>query len=79
MYNAKSNTTVEVHAYAILRNMWEYYFLDTSDDVSFALVEGFEQEMGDVDKEEISPYVVSICDGEELNDILPAEGWSWVE
>ena len=72
---------VKVYSWAVLRNGWEYYFLDNKkSDIRFAYVCGFENEMGDISMSEIAPYIMSqtICPN-DLNDIAPAPDCEWVD
>ena len=71
---------VTVHSVAITRNGWEYFFLDpkpNADQNMYALVMGYETEMGDVHIPEIKPYLLSFT--RDLQDVMPCEGWEWVE
>ena len=72
-------TTLKIVKHIILRNFWEYYIdsTPTKDGICTALVMGFETEYGDVDINEIRPYIISSTN--KLNDILPAQGWKWVD
>lgn len=75
-----SDSVVTVHGWAVTRNGWEYYFLEKpKGDIVFALVMGFENEMGDVSLSEISPHITSAAKGAELLDLGPAEGWEWMD
>lgn len=70
--------TFTVHQHLITRNFWEYYILDNAkSDHRFALVLGFENEMGDVSMSEIAPYVISRTS--RLSGIAPPPDWSWVD
>ena len=80
MYHKEMNITLEVEEWIILKNGWEYYLTpkkeDQPDHIRFAMVCGFEDEMGDVDLEEIKPYIWSRT--RKLNEIRPATGgWTW--
>lgn len=68
-----------VHQHIITRNFWEYYILDNhkNRDIRFALVLGFENEMGDVSMSEIAPHVVTRTSN--LDGCMSAPGWEWVE
>jgi len=69
-------STINVVEHIILRNGWEYYVTDDRDgSVALCLVMGFETELGDVDLNEIKPYIVSRT--RDLIDLAPCEGWSW--
>jgi len=68
----------EVAQHVILRNGWEYYLEETdSDGIAFGFVMGIENEWGSVPMAEIKPYIVSAVRGEELNYIMPPEGYYW--
>ena len=73
--------SINVIEHIMLKNMWEYYFIEDAEDVNpegyaTALVMGFETEVGSVYMPEIEPYIFSrtTC----LQDIMPPAGWSWV-
>lgn len=72
---------VKVYGWAMLRNGWEYYFLDDRrGDIRLALVCGFENEMGDVSMSEIQPHLAAITfSPSALRDIAPAIGCVWVD
>jgi len=72
---------VNVHAWAVAQNGWEYYFLDDKKgDIRFAYVCGFENEMGDVSMSEIAPYLVSMTQcHNDLFDIAPAPDCEWMD
>jgi len=79
MRHMKSNygTTIEVIEHIILRNGWEYYVTEKADEdgILFALVCGFETELGSVSLNEIKPYIVSRT--KDLAEIMPATDWTW--
>ncbi len=70
---------ITVHGYAILKNGWEYYFIDNKhrSDIRTALVNGFENEIGSVSVNEIQPHLLKYVYGDDLNGILPAAEWDW--
>ncbi len=75
-----SGTVIDVHSHIITKgNLWEYFILEPSEgkDVCFALVMGFETEMGDVSMREIKRHMLTGT--KDLSELLPAEGWQWVE
>lgn len=74
-----SGDTLTVYAHGITKNFWEYYILDNekASDYRFALVMGYETEMGDVSMSEIKPYLFSYT--ENLTDLAPPEGYRWVD
>lgn len=80
MRQMKSNygTTVKVIEHIILRNGWEYYVTEKVDKhgIFFALVCGFESELGSVSLNEIKPYITSRTT--DLADLMPAVDWTWV-
>ena len=71
-------TVLHIVEHIILKNYWEYYVTDTyvEEGIKEALVMGFEQEIGDFSLEEIEPHILSRTT--DLN-ILPAEGWKWMD
>lgn len=80
MIRPDTGTKVKVYQHIITRNHWEYYVLDPKPDSRqnvFAVVMGFETEMGQVHLPEVAKHVISVCSGTDLNDIAPAEGWEW--
>lgn len=83
MRKMKDNSTGQVFTveeHFILRNFWEYYVLedkDNDDDIKLCYVMGFENEMGCVYMPEVKPYIISKT--KELNEIMPASGFEWVE
>ena len=80
MRRPDTGTVVTVHTHAITRNMWEYFLLEPKTDSAgniLALVMGFETEMGDVNVKEIADSVLSFT--KDMRDVMPCEGWEWVE
>lgn len=75
----KNGSELKVYAHFIVRNMWEYYVtkLPDKEGIGEALVMGFETEHGTYSKDEVAPYV--ICHTENLEEVMPAIGWSWKE
>ncbi len=80
----KDGLTLNVVEHIILKNMWEYYILATEDedtipnsDIRYALVMGFEDEIGSVSMSEIEPYIVSRTTN--LNSLFPASGYQWAD
>jgi len=75
----KGDQKVKVYGWAILKNGWEYYFLDNKhrSDIRNALVIGFENEIGSVSQREIQPYLLTYAMDNKLNDIAPAPEWEW--
>ena len=80
----KGNLKLNVVEHIILRNMWEYFVLADEPDAShpdpdivYALVMGFNDEIGTVSMSEIKPHVISrtTC----MDDILPAAGYEWAD
>jgi hypothetical protein len=82
----KGNLKLDVVEHIILRNMWEYYVLsdegqndwvsDTPDGV-YALVMGFNDEIGCVSLSEIQPHIISRTS--RLDEIMPASGYEWAD
>jgi len=80
MKKKDSETILTVKEHIIIKNFWEYYITneETNDpDTKFALVMGFETELGYVYLPEIQPYIVSKT--KKLNDVMPAPGWEWLD
>lgn len=76
---AKGDTTVNVVRHLILKNFWEVYITDRpsdDSDIAEAVVYGYETELGDVYLPDFKG--VTISDSEEIDEIAPAPGWSWV-
>ena len=78
----KGNYQLNVVEHIILRNMWEYFILadkvgEGDSDIKYALVMGFNDEIGTVSLSEIKPHVISrtTC----MDDILPAAGYEWAD
>ena len=71
--------TFTVHQHLITKHFWEYYILDgyKERDYRFALVMGFENEMGDVSMSEIAPYVVTRTSN--LTEVMPPPDWQWID
>ena len=79
----KGNLKLKVVEHIILRNMWEYYVLADEDgdepdsDIKYALVMGFNDEIGTVSMSEIGPHVLTRTT--ELSTIFPAAGYEWAD
>ena len=80
----RGNLKLNVVEHIILRNMWEYYILaDEPDthapdpDIVYALVMGFNDEIGTVSMSEIKPHVISRTT--DLSEIMPADGYEWAD
>ena len=80
----KGNLKLDVVEHIILRNMWEYFVLSdegesglvaSEPDIVYALVMGFNDEIGTVSLSEIKPYVISRTS--RLDEIMPASGYQW--
>lgn len=73
------NQKIKVYGWGILKNGWEYYFMDNkhNSDIRMALVCGFETEIGSVSQREIQPYLLSYTHGDGLNSLSPAPEWDW--
>ena len=77
----RGNLKLDVVEHIMLRNMWEYFVLadeagDKPDsDIKYALVMGFNDEIGTVSLSEIKPHVISRTSN--LDDIMPADGYEW--
>ena len=79
----KGNLKLDVVEHIILRNMWEYFVLadeagdEPDSDIKYALVMGFNDEIGTVSMSEIEPHVFSRTS--DLDGILPASGYQWAD
>ena len=74
----KGNQIIQVIEWFIIENWWEYYVIEVDgDNIAFCLVDGYETELGDVDLEEVRPYIKLRT--KELNTIMPAPGWQWID
>jgi hypothetical protein len=79
----KDNLKLDVVEHIMLRNMWEYFVLadeagDKPDsDIKYALVMGFNDEIGTVSLSEIKPHVISRTS--RLDEIMPASGYEWAD
>ena len=79
----KGNLKLDVVEHIMLRNMWEYFVLadeagdEPDSDIKYALVMGFEDEIGTVSMSEIKPHVISRTS--DLDEILPASGYQWAD
>ena len=77
----KGNLKLKVVEHIILRNMWEYFVLadeagdEPDSDIKYALVMGFNDEIGTVSMSEIKPHIISRTT--DLNELLPAYGYQW--
>ena len=82
----KGNLKLNVVEHIILRNMWEYYVLSdegwsdwvsSKPDIVYALVMGFNDEIGCVSLSEIQPHIISRTS--RLDEIMPADGYEWAD
>jgi len=80
----KGNLKLNVVEHIILKNMWEYYIManepDTQapdSDIVYALVMGFNDEIGTVSLSEIKPHILTRTT--ELSTIFPAAGYRWAD
>ena len=77
----KGNLKLDIVEHIILRNMWEYFVLadeagdEPDSDIKYALVMGFNDEIGTVSMSEIKPHIISRTT--DLNELLPAYGYQW--
>jgi hypothetical protein len=79
MKSNNSDAVVNVVEHIIVKNWWEYFVTDRkeSEDIAEAVVLGFEVEQGDVSLSEIHPHIISRT--RDLDGVLPAPGWEWVD
>lgn len=69
---------LKVIEHIILKNFWEYYVCENEfneGDIKQCYVLGFENELGDVDLNEIKPYIISRT--KNLNEVMSAPNFSW--
>ena len=75
-----NNVEINVVEHIILKNYWEYYITDENckdDDIRFALVMGFETELGYISLSEIKPYIMTRTKNIIPSELMPATGWHW--
>ena len=78
MRNKEYDTEINVVRHIILKNMWEVYITDEETDTPerrFALVMGYETELGDVWLPEYKGHIVT--DTANMGEVMPAPGWEW--
>ena len=78
MRNREYDTEINVVRHIILKNMWEVYITDEETDTPerrFALVMGFETELGDVWLPEYKGHIIT--DTANMDEVMPAPGWEW--
>lgn len=69
---------LKVLEHIILKNFWEYYVIDSPTNegsIYQCYVMGFENELGDVDLNEIKPFIITRT--KKLNEVACASGFSW--
>jgi hypothetical protein len=67
-----------VTRHIILSNFWEYYLEEPNENgIAFGFVMGFENEWGDVDMNEIKPYIISEAKGTTLDEVMAPVGYVW--
>ena len=77
----KDNLKLDVVEHIMLRNMWEYFVLadeagdEPDSDIKYALVMGFNDEIGTVSLSEIKPHIMTRTT--DLSEIMPADGYEW--
>ena len=68
----------EIYQHIITQNFWEYYLEEPdSNGIAYGYVMGDFSEWGSVDVNEISPYIISIARGKELDEVMPPVGYHW--
>ena len=77
MTNNDGTITLKIVEHIMTRNLWEYYVTTNkfNKHIVQCLVMGDFTEIGDVDLDEIKPYIISRTTNFE--DIAPASGWRW--
>ena len=75
----KDNSTLNVVAHVILRNMWEYYITELPDEngIGWALVMGDVVEYGSIAQADIDAYGLSYTT--QLDDLMAPVGWAWAD
>jgi len=82
----KGDLKLDVVEHIMLRNMWEYFvisdkgqndWVSNDPDIAYAVVMGFETELGCISLSEIEPHIVSRT--KNLEGIMPANGYEWEE
>ena len=75
----QGNSTLNVVAHVILRNMWEYYITELPDEngIGLALVMGDVVEYGSIAQADIDAYGMSYTT--QLDDLMPPVGWAWAD
>ena len=67
-----------VSRHIITSNFWEYYLEEPNENgIAFGFVMGFENEWGDVDMNEIKPYIISEAKGTTLDEVMAPVGYVW--
>lgn len=85
MKNKQFNSTINVVEHIILQNFWEYYVTDYHfnkkdyPNIVNCLVMGDEIEQGDVNLDEIKPYIISRTKVDKNSELMPAQGYEWVD
>ena len=81
----QGNSTLNVVAHVILRNMWEYYSTELPDDtgIGWALVMGDAVEYGSIAQADIDAYGISyttkLDDTDRMFPLMPPIGWEWAD
>ena len=81
----QGNSTLNVVAHVILRNMWEYYITELPDDtgIGWALVMGDTVEYGSIAQADIDAYGISyttkLDDTDRMFPLMPPIGWEWAD
>lgn len=81
LINIKTKNEVEIQKWFIIKPlMWEYYVIEQVDDDNvFCIVMGEEIEIGSVYLPEVDQYIAATAKGKDLFDLMPPEGWDWVD
>jgi len=79
MVSNRTKMRFKVVAHYVTFNGWEYYLTQRPDSrgIGEAWVMGIEAEFGTFDIKEITTHIAVVSSGAELNEILPATGFSW--
>ncbi len=70
-----------IYAWFMLCNGWEYWQTKPADDENnaFGFVQGVVDEWGSFNIDECDKYIAHSCIDDELYDVKPPEGWTWVD
>lgn len=76
----KDGVEVTIREHIITKGFWEFYITtrySESSGIQEAVVVGHEVELGDVDINEVNDLIMLVT--EQLQSVMPAPGWEWVD